>query len=1262
VETLGDKEFAGTGRFQVLGRLGAGAMGVVYEVRDIETERKLALKTLRYLDGAALLRFKTEFRALADLNHPNLVSLGELVEERGEWFFTMELVPGCDFMSYVRGAATLISDTIVDDLQPTEVSPTDATARMSLAHGDWANDSPRSAGYDEARLRRALVQVARGLLALHEAGKVHRDVKPANIRVSPEGRVVILDFGLVSDVKAIDRTTGDRVVGTVAYMAPEQAAAERVGPEADWYAVGTILYEALTGKLPFAGAGLQALLDKQLSDPPAPSTVVAEVPGDLESLCMALLSREASKRPTGIDVLAWLGAEEDDVSPTALTSTGRRPPFVGRTSELALLESAFQETKERKAVAVLLTGESGVGKSMLVRRFLEELRAQEPRTAILSSRCYERESVPYKAVDGVIDSLSRFMGRLSAADAGALLPRQAGLLVEVFPVLGRVRGFTKVMRYQGEIDPQELRTRLFDAVRETLGRLADRLPVVVAIDDLHWADEDSLRLLREILREPEAPSLLLLAAARPERKGDLRALAPERMREIVLDALPEEDALALARRLLGGPAAEGGDAAMEIAREAAGHPLFIEELVRYRQVKAGRRAENLRFDEALLARISVLAPDAKRLLEVCSLAAGPLQQTVAATACALAPPEFASAVAFLRSERLARTSGARRADTIEPYHDRIRETVAGELSDRARRNHHRELARALEGSDPPGTPEVLATHWMGAGESQRATRCMIRAADAAAAALAFDRAARLYQSALGFLAEGTPERHSLTVKLGDALANAGRCEDAAEQYLVIASSAGPAEATTWRRKAAEQLLLGGHLDRGCAAFKAALDESGTPLVKSENALSHARSLWAELRGKNLAYRERAPVELDALGSARADVCWSAALGFTGADPEQGLVFSLRHLLLSLETGDPYRVARGCALLVVHAGGAWRSGSDTRKRYVALATEQATRLDDPYLNAWAALARGTASYYEGRMEEAIDAVDRAECLFRESCVGATREAALALVVLLQAHTLSGHVEEICQRLPALLSEADRRRDLFLAANLGVSSAFFYLADDHPRAALDSIQSALVRWNRDHFDLFSFFGLLSQTLVQLYQGEPGALATVESTHRRFSPSALATVHLYRAQFLLHRSSAALAAATNAAQSGQPDRAQDLLHRASSDIEDVAASQLPTFRQYVATNRAAVAFLSGDLEGSRAQLAEALTWAAAAQGNPVLYDVLRWRLGQLRGGSEGARQTRDAKAALSGRGLRNPEGWARMYTPGFPATEPFGNPFSL
>jgi eukaryotic-like serine/threonine-protein kinase len=312
-------DWTGNARFAIRRRIGEGGMGVVYEALDRERGHSVAVKTLTHFDPAALYRFKQEFRTLADVVHPNLVRLHELVLTDGEHaFFTMELITGVDFRTYVRrqrndnGVAS--GSRSPSTLPPRYDEPT-STLRQAGAVRQHTNveRSLRETPADFDKLREAMRQLVRGISALHGAGKLHRDIKPSNVLVTPEGRVVVLDFGVSTELSRVfdqNLAETDEVVGTVSYMSPEQALAEKLSPASDWYSVGVVLYEALVGGLPFVGSSVNVLTMKTVGDPVPPSERVADVPPDLDSLCRDLLSRDPERRPGAPEILRRLGRTE----------------------------------------------------------------------------------------------------------------------------------------------------------------------------------------------------------------------------------------------------------------------------------------------------------------------------------------------------------------------------------------------------------------------------------------------------------------------------------------------------------------------------------------------------------------------------------------------------------------------------------------------------------------------------------------------------------------------------------------------------------------------------------------------------------------------------------------------------------------------------------------------------------------------------------------------------------------------------------------
>ena len=351
VEPVAD-DWKGTARYEVLGRLGKGGMGVVYEVFDRERRELVALKTLLHFDSAGLYLVKQEFRTLAGVHHRNLVHLHELgVTEAGQVFFTMELLRGHDFRQYVRRPEARAPSVKLSAPPPT----------LALAQGDRETAPPprpdatqgaTSVPKEESpanmdRLVAALQQLASGIHALHSAGKLHRDIKPSNVLVTREGRVVLLDFGVATELasrgaKASTGSAGSgEVVGTARYMAPEQGDDAPPSPASDWYSVGVMLYEVLVGRPPFLGSLTDILVMKGRIDPPPPSECVRGVPPKLDALCRSLLDRDPARRPTGLEILAELGATHSSAPPpNPVGGADASSAFIGREGQLTALRAS----------------------------------------------------------------------------------------------------------------------------------------------------------------------------------------------------------------------------------------------------------------------------------------------------------------------------------------------------------------------------------------------------------------------------------------------------------------------------------------------------------------------------------------------------------------------------------------------------------------------------------------------------------------------------------------------------------------------------------------------------------------------------------------------------------------------------------------------------------------------------------------------------------------------------------------------------------
>jgi hypothetical protein len=1206
-------DWKGTARYAVTRCIGQGAVGAVYEALDRERSRPVALKTLLRFSPTALYQFKQEFRTLAGVHHPNLVQLYELVATDERVFFAMELVRGSDFVTHVRASG--------------------------------------KAPAEPDRLRAALRQLVEGVQGLHAAGKLHRDIKPSNVLCTKEGRVVLLDFGVATEVsRALDENQAeeeDHIVGTAQYMAPEQALREPPTPASDWYSVGVMLYEAMVGAPPFVGSAYALLTEKTTTDPVPPSARVEGVPTDLDELCRALLDRDPARRPQAADILPRLGAASGPLRAAPLVSVefAGTPDLVGRESHLRALHDAYQASRSGRSVTVCVGGRAGMGKSSVVQHFVDEL-IERRQAVVLRGRAYEREAVPFKAVDGIMDALSRYLLRLSERGRLPGLPADTWALARLFPVLRRVPSVGAVAS-GADTDPARTRKRACHALRDLVASLAQTRPLVVYVDDVQWGDTDSAALLLELVRRPSAPPLLLVLTYRDEDArapflAELRARWPEgaELQELAVGRLDAADSRRLALALLGSGEPAAQVTADAIVRESGGSPFLIEELARSASASGRHRigADASRPDSVFLQRtvgerLARLPEEARRLLEIIALGGRPLPVAIVGAASGI-HEAAESTIRLLCAQRFVRSGLRDGSEMVETTHERIRETIVAQLAQATSDAYHRRLASALEAAASIDM-EALAMHWLGAGESERAAQYAERAAEQAVAKLAFDQAARLLHLRLDALAAQSPETRRLRKRLAEVLEWAGRAAEAAPEYLRAAEGADALERVNLERAAAEQLLASGRVDQAAEVLRRVLVSLKITPPRSPWGVRFRLALygtWA--RAVGLKFEGRRADEVRTEDRVRIDALYAIALGFSVIDPLFARCMKERHLIEAIRAGDAVQVSHAAALCAING----KPGAKRVRALAELAHRLALESGDAGALAYSRATQGVHHYLSGHWKRALEELDGAYAHVQAHRAGWQSNAHLFAVNSL---CLMGELAEASRRVTRLVADAEQRGDSYLSVNLRTGyTATLWLAADDAQTAGQRVREAMARWSRSGFFVQHWYAMLAEVDIDLYRGYgASAYERMERDSSALEKSLLLRLQTVRAMTRYLRGCCAIASLGAA-----PAR----LREARRQARLLDRERMPWTAPLAAIVHACVANARGDSAQAVAWLRAAAESADAAD-MPLYAASARHRLGSRLGGDEGRVLVRGAFDAMTTRGVRVPERFAQMLVPG-------------
>ncbi len=924
----------------------------------------------------------------------------------------------------------------------------------------------------------------------------------------------------------------------------------------------------------------------------------------------------------------------------------RRGALFGRQAELGQLEDALAQLKSGTGVTVLVDGTSGVGKTALVEHFLTT--AERPDVIVLRGRCYEREQVPYQGIDSLIDDICRLLRDLDHVAAVTVLPRHLGALVRLFPVLEAVPAVAERLGQErvGYADERETRRQAFGALRVLLGRIADRHPLIVHIDDLQWGDADTAGLLRDVLRPPDAPVMLLILAYRSEdqeRSPCLSVLSKEPIgaeNRVHLGPLSSDAAEALVREQL--PAKQNTLDVRRLVTEAGGNPFLLQEVVHFAGLQpADGSSTSLDVPTALRSRVDRLPPAALELLQMVAVAGHPVTEAVAWDAVARRvaaptrpPPELWDP---LIKEHLVRFSGPRETQLVETLHDRIREAVLASITTERARACHECLAIALEqagGADP----EVLAHHHESSGNLDKALEFTVVAATQATNTLAFDRAVRLLERAVNFVGQKHPQRLELLEKLGEALGNAGRCKDSAGNYLEAAEAAEREARIALRRRAADQYFFAGQIDQGRALIHDDLQAHGLP-VRFGKWRTRVSLYWlgARIKATRLRFspRDRGDIAPDTFAFLEHLRSVATVMSFVGL-PRDGAEMGARYLLRALELGEARLVVLGISLIAAHAG-AREPFSRTTDWLFEEMNGQAGALRDPAVTGTLSGIRGLRAYFRGDWRKAVEQLDSAESVLRK-CEGRLWELLTSRHVGIWARFFLGEWEQLSRRVPLELEDARDRGNAYGMA--GICSPFgvaAWLRQDEPDEASRMLAGVNARSLRG-FPVQRYWFLMAENFVRLYRGD--GVGAWEQTCLRWRS---ANIPGFNVQLLHLRGCCALAAAEQV----HPSEKHTLLQEAAwaaRRLEKAARRPKRAAIQYAAPLAnllwAGVAAQRGRPEDASQRLDAAIA-GLQQRDMPIYAAAARRRLARLRGESPGD--------FMPSQGIVDADAVTRMLVPG-------------
>jgi eukaryotic-like serine/threonine-protein kinase len=675
------------GRYQVKKFLGEGGKKKVYLAHDTVLDRDIAFALIKTekLDDAGRTRIKREVQAMGKLgDHPNIVTVYDFGDYEGQPYIVLPLLSGGDVEGLIKKAPD---------------------HKLSIEKSIEIASS-----------------VCKGLEFAHAKGIIHRDIKPGNVWLSSDGMAKVGDFGLAVAVELTRLTKSGMMVGTVAYMPPEQAMGGKVTAKADLYSLGAMLYEMVTGRPPFVGDDSVSIIGQHINTPPvSPAWHRADLPPALETLVMQLLEKDPLKRPDSAIVvrqaLEAIEAGKGKKEPLKETKSPAENPiyrrvFVGREPELKQLQSAFDGVMSGQGALMMVMGEPGIGKTALCEQLSTYVTLRGGRT--LLGHCYEEGSLslPYLAF---VEAMRSYVLSREVKDLREELGTGA---TDVARIVSEISEKLKV-KPRPQKDPEEERYRLMQAVTAFLTNAACVQPLLIVVEDLHDADKGTLDMLTHVSRHLTGTRLLIVGTYRDvevDRNHPLSSALAELRRvatygRVILRGLNPDEV----RRMLETITRESvpWGLAEAVHRQTEGNPLFVQEVVRFLAEeglitqKDGRWRptkdtpiemsipEGLR--DVIGKRLSLISKPCNQLLSVASVIGRDFRLEILKKVSGLSEEELFNALEEAKKAAIIEErTGMGAAVAYRFAHAFFRQTLYEEVIAPRRIRLHQQVARALE--------------------------------------------------------------------------------------------------------------------------------------------------------------------------------------------------------------------------------------------------------------------------------------------------------------------------------------------------------------------------------------------------------------------------------------------------------------------------------------------------------------------------------------------------------------------------------------